>query len=57
MEKQNFEFGRIRSKYGIVNTFPYFGVLGHRGTRRKIVLWQTKANFDGLSMQYSPKKC
>jgi hypothetical protein len=31
MEKQNFEFGRIRSKYGIVNTFPYFGVIviGH----------------------------
>jgi hypothetical protein len=30
MEKQNFEFGRIISKYGIVNTFPYFGDLGHR---------------------------
>jgi hypothetical protein len=29
MEKQNFEFGRIISKYGIVNTFPYFGDLGH----------------------------
>jgi hypothetical protein len=32
MEKQNFEFGQIISKYGIVNTFPYFGVIGHRST-------------------------
>jgi hypothetical protein len=30
MEKQNFEFGGIRPKYGIVNTFPYFGDLGYR---------------------------
>jgi hypothetical protein len=30
MEKQNFEFGQIKSKHGIVNTFPYFGDIGHR---------------------------
>jgi hypothetical protein len=45
MEKQNFEFGRIILKYGIVNTFPYFGDLGHRSAKAALESLFSKSSY------------